>query len=121
METMNLVSMDRVDTKARKPSKRASKKASPRAVAKGVRKKAPARKRFDMLFGARLFKEQGRKDVVKYLAEKLRTSSGYISRVLDNKTPRQSSSGRDFPMWAKLKDLLLGEEIELLEELEGTA
>lgn len=94
-------------------------KGQPRMRAKRSRKKAPARKRFDRAFGTRLSKEEGRGDILRYLAGKLHTSMSYVSRLLDNKTPRRFHTGRDMNMWARLKALLTPEEIRILEEMES--
>lgn len=92
-------------------------KAPAKMRASVTRRKAPARKRFDRLVAARLKRTEGRRDVVQWLAEQLRSSASYVSLMLDYKTPRVNSAGKDFRMWARLKDQLTAEEVAVLEEM----
>lgn len=80
-------------------------------------RKVKARKQFDRLILARIKREHGRSDVVKWLAAQMRSSESYVSQMLNNKTPRTNSQGVDFNTWRRLKDLLTAEEIELLEDM----
>lgn len=108
-ETIGLLGNDEVNTVGMEPAKMS---------VRSRRRKAPARKRFDKLITARLKREVNRRDVVQYLAERLRTSASYVSRMLDNKAPRVNSHGDDYRMWRLLKAQLTSDEVGLLEEME---
>lgn len=84
----------------------------------GARSRSGLRKRFDRMARQRIEAATGRRDVVGYLADMMPSSPGYVSQMLDAKTPRRSADGRDYATWTRLKRLLTDEEIALLEEME---
>lgn len=78
-----------------------------------------ASKDFMVLLRSRVRREHGREDAVRWLAERLRTSESYVSRLLASGAYRYKSTGEPHNMWRRLMDALTPEELEALDGQES--